>query len=113
MPSYRPTIIHRDLHPGNVLWQRGRCSGIVDWANACRGPAGCDIATCHGNLIGWAGYDVADQFVAAYGALTGQVHHPYWEIASVVEHGPSPWTQQDIASSERRLDLALAALGGR
>jgi aminoglycoside phosphotransferase (APT) family kinase protein len=112
MPSYRPTFIHRDFHPGNVLWRRGRCSGIVDWANACRGPAGCDVATCYGNLIDWAGYDVADKFVAAYEALTGQAQHPYWEIASVLEHGPSPWTHQDIAESERRLDRALAALGG-
>lgn len=111
MPSYRPTFIHRDFHPGNVLWHRGRCSGIVDWANACSGPAGCDIATCHGNLIGWAGYQVADEFVAAHETLTGEPHHPYWEIASVLEHGPSPWTSRHIAESERRLDRALAALG--
>jgi aminoglycoside phosphotransferase (APT) family kinase protein len=111
MPSYRPVFIHRDFHPGNVLWRKGRCMGIVDWANACGGPAGCDVATCHGNLIDWAGLDVADEFVAEYEALTGEPHHPYWEIASVLEHGPSPWTTADIAESERRLDRALAALG--
>jgi aminoglycoside phosphotransferase (APT) family kinase protein len=111
MPSYRPTFIHRDFHPGNVLWQRQACSGIVDWANACVGPAECDIATCHGNLIGWAGYQIADEFVAAHEALTGEPHHPYWEIASVLEHGPSPWTSRHIVESERRLDRALAALG--
>jgi aminoglycoside phosphotransferase (APT) family kinase protein len=111
MPSYRPTFIHRDFHPGNVLWRHKHCVGIVDWANGCRGPAGCDIATCHGNLISWAGYEVADDFVAAYEALTGEPHHPYWEIASVLEHGPSPWTSLHIAQSERRLDRAIATLG--
>jgi len=110
MPSYSPTFIHRDFHPGNVLWQRERCSGIVDWANACSGPVGCDIATCYGNLR-WAGYQVADEFVAAHEALTGEPHHPYWEIASVLEHGPSPWTSRHIAESERRLEGGLAALG--
>jgi len=40
MPAYRPRFIHRDFHPGNVLWSRGRASGVVDWANACKGPAG-------------------------------------------------------------------------
>ncbi len=29
MPDYRPCFIHRDFHPGNILWVRGRCSGIV------------------------------------------------------------------------------------
>jgi aminoglycoside phosphotransferase (APT) family kinase protein len=27
-------FIHRDFHPGNVLWRRGRVSGVVDWASA-------------------------------------------------------------------------------
>ena len=112
MPSYRPAFIHRDFHPGNVLWRRAACSGIVDWANACVGPTGCDVATCHGNLISWAGREVADEFTAAYEALVRKPNHPYWEIASVLEHGPSPWTPQCIAESERRLEHALAALGG-
>lgn len=111
MPSYRPSLIHRDFHPGNVLWRQQRCAGIVDWVNACSGPAGCDVATCYGNLVGWAGHRVADDFVAAYETLTGEPHHPYWEIASVLEHGPSPWTPLHIAESERRLARALAALG--
>ena len=46
MPAYEPTLIHRDFHPGNVLWRRGIVSGIVDWPNGCRGPWGCDIAHC-------------------------------------------------------------------
>ncbi|HSS08317.1 MAG TPA: aminoglycoside phosphotransferase family protein, partial [Acidimicrobiales bacterium] len=49
MPPYRATFIHRDFHPGNVLWWRGRVSGVVDWANACVGPRGCDVAHCRGN----------------------------------------------------------------
>jgi len=110
-PPYRSAFIHRDFHPGNVLWQRGRCTGIVDWANACQGPVGCDVATCNGNLIDLAGPDVADRFVYAYESILGEPLHPYWEIASVLEHGPSPWCERDITYSERRLERALAALG--
>jgi aminoglycoside phosphotransferase (APT) family kinase protein len=110
-PSYRPRFIHRDFHPGNVLWARGRVSGVVDWANACRGPAGCDVATCAGNLIDLGGPGVAARFVAAYEAVTGQHHDPYWEIASVLEHGPSPWAGFTVESSEARLAAALASMG--
>jgi aminoglycoside phosphotransferase (APT) family kinase protein len=38
-PSYRECFVHRDYHPSNVLWRNGRVSGVVDWVNACRGPA--------------------------------------------------------------------------
>src|SRR6185295_9148382 len=31
-PAQRETFIHRDYHPGNVLWDGGRVSGVVDWA---------------------------------------------------------------------------------
>lgn len=112
-PPYRPAFIHRDFHPGNVLWRRGRATGIVDWATACRGPVGCDVATCHGNLINWAGEDIADRFVRAYEAILGEAVHPYWEIASVHESGPSPWSDHDVEDSERRLHRALAALTER
>ncbi len=111
VPPYRPCFIHRDFHPGNVLWARGRLSGVVDWANACRGPAGCDVATCAGNLVDLGGPEAASRFIAAYEAVTGQQYHPYWELASVLEHGPSPWSAVAVGNSEERLAAALAALG--
>ncbi len=110
VPEYRTTFIHRDFHRGNVLWLRGRCSGVVDWANACRGPAGCDVATCRGELIGLRGVEVAEQFRRAYEATTGEVHHPYWDLARVFEHGPSPWTQAEVTQAEWCLADALTRL---
>lgn len=84
-PPYQPRFIHRDFHPGNVLWLRGRLTGLVDWANACVGPVGMDIATCRFNLADWAGPAVGDAFVSAYEQLAGLRHHPYWDIAKLVE----------------------------
>lgn len=37
-------VVHRDLHPGNVVIARHRVSGIVDWVHACRGPVEVDVA---------------------------------------------------------------------
>jgi aminoglycoside/choline kinase family phosphotransferase len=30
LPEYQPTFIHRDFHPGNLLWSRTRLTGMVD-----------------------------------------------------------------------------------
>jgi len=84
-PPYEPRFIHRDFHPGNVLWLRGRVSGLVDWANACVGPVGVDIATCRWNLADWAGVAAGDAFVASYERTSGSQHHPYWDIAGILE----------------------------
>jgi Ser/Thr protein kinase RdoA (MazF antagonist) len=103
-PPYDACFIHRDFHPGNVLWSRGAVAGLVDWANACVGPAGIDIATCRWNLQDWADEEAADQFVAAYEELTGRRHHPYWDVAKIVE---DDW---DLIESPPRVRFAEVLL---
>lgn len=84
-PTYEACFTHRDFHPGNVLWFRGALTGVVDWVNACVGPADIDIATCRWNLQDWGGEETATAFVTAYEQLTGRLHHPYWDVAKIVE----------------------------
>jgi Ser/Thr protein kinase RdoA (MazF antagonist) len=109
LPPCTPRFIHRDFHPGNILWARGHATGIVDWANACAGPAGCDIATCRANLLDWAGDRLADDFQAAYEALTGAALHPYWEMATILEAEPSHWNAHELAAAEPYLARAVGA----
>jgi aminoglycoside phosphotransferase (APT) family kinase protein len=111
-PEYRPVFIHRDYHPGNVLWRRGVLSGVVDWVNACGGPIGSDLATCRGNLVDLAGRGVADRFIAAYTALTGERLHPYWELAGVLEDDYGDATPAHLAGQEASLARAVAAISG-
>jgi aminoglycoside phosphotransferase (APT) family kinase protein len=85
-PAYQECFVHRDFHPGNVLWLRGAVAGVVDWANACVGPPGIDVATCRWNLHRWAGEEAARSFVTAYEELTSRPLHPYWDLAWVMEH---------------------------
>ena len=37
LPPLPAVLVHRDFHPGNVLWRRGIVSGVVDWQGACTG----------------------------------------------------------------------------
>lgn len=51
-------LLHADLHPGNVLLGPDG-PVVIDWTNACAGPAGADVATawllmaCAGLPKGW------------------------------------------------------------
>lgn len=107
-PEYEACFVHRDFHPGNVLWSRGRVTGVVDWVAACAGPAGIDVAACRWNLDGWAGAGVGTAFVRAYEAETGRRHDPYWDVAWVLE---DDWDLTDdperVRVAERRLAEVL------
>jgi aminoglycoside phosphotransferase (APT) family kinase protein len=91
-PSFRECFIHRDYHPSNVLWENGVVSGVVDWVNGCRGPAGIDVAWCRHNLANLHSVRVADDFLAAYirRAGTDFDYDPYWDLMTVVEMLPGP-----------------------
>ena len=91
-PATRDCFIHRDYHPSNVLWTDDKVSGVVDWVNACRGPAGIDVAWCRHNLASMYNVDVADEFLDAYINIAGDdfAYKPYWDLMSVVELLPGP-----------------------
>lgn len=85
-PAAPLVFIHRDYHPTNVLWQDGAVSGVVDWINACQGPAGVDVAHCRTNVAVMYGPAAADQFLAAYAkADPGFVYDPYWDLDSLLD----------------------------
>ena len=85
-PDIRPVFIHRDYHPTNVLWRGDTVSGVVDWINACQGPAGVDVAHCRTNLVQMFGPAVADQFLAAYLNIADHFDYdPYWDIDSMLD----------------------------
>jgi aminoglycoside phosphotransferase (APT) family kinase protein len=39
-----PTWIHGDLHPRNILVDRGRLSAVIDWGDVTRGDPATDLA---------------------------------------------------------------------
>jgi aminoglycoside phosphotransferase (APT) family kinase protein len=83
-PPAPPVFLHRDYHPTNVLWHGQRVSGVVDWINACRGPAGVDVAHCRTNLAMMLGPDAAQRFLDSYHAHGGAEHDAYWDLESLL-----------------------------
>lgn len=89
-PDEPAVFIHRDFHPGNVLWKGARPSAVVDWLHGCRGPAGVDVAHCRLNLWRDLGREAADAWVAAYRAADRQApaFHPYWDVEDALSWIP-------------------------
>jgi aminoglycoside phosphotransferase (APT) family kinase protein len=87
-PEGEPCFIHRDYHPTNILWSRGKLTGVVDWPNASIGPPLVDVAHCRGNLAILHGPNVADEFLDAYKGVTGlRDYDPHWDLARVFDGG--------------------------
>jgi len=119
-------FIHRDFHPTNVLWQGQTISGIVDWVNACRGPAAVDVAHCRLNLALLYGQRAADRFLNAYRTVQADFEYAsFWDIDAALSTLPDlktypPWQEFGLPGIEtvqlqRRLQrfVRLAVAGIR
>jgi aminoglycoside phosphotransferase (APT) family kinase protein len=84
-PSAQHVLLHRDYHPGNLLWENGRLSGIVDWPSSCSGPRGIDVAHTRGNLALVDGVSAAERFLRAYRqVIPSYDHDAWWDIADLL-----------------------------
>ena len=93
-PAYEPTFLHRDFQPGNVLWQDGRVTGVVDWVETSTGPADLDVAHCASNLATLHGAEAGWAFHEAYAAAGGVVAADrdariYWRLLDLVGFLPA------------------------
>jgi len=86
-PAYRETFIHRDYHPGNVLWDGTQVTGVIDWATAAWGPPGIDLARMRLNLASRLGTNIADRFVVAYVTAGGDpsARDPFWDLLDAAD----------------------------
>lgn len=111
-PEHRETFIHRDYHPGNVLWDGARVTGVVDWATAAWGPPGIDLARMRLNLAWHLGGDAADRFTAAYATAGGSpsARHPYWDLLDAADVLPDLGHAPARRAGFARFECWVAAL---
>lgn len=101
-----PCFIHRDYHPGNVLWAGGAVCGVVDWAVARIGPPAADVGHCRWNLARALGRGAADRFLALCG---DDAFHPYWDVAAALGGYDAAELERKDPAEEEFLARAVAA----
>jgi aminoglycoside phosphotransferase (APT) family kinase protein len=112
-PDLPAVLLHRDFHPGNVLWRYGRVSGVVDWLGACAGPAAADVAHCRLNLL-TMGAEVVSRFTACWEREANAVYHPWGDVVTIVgflDDLHDGWGSERLLV-EDVLARAVAELGG-
>ncbi|MFB7310576.1 phosphotransferase family protein [Streptomyces sp. NPDC056192] len=132
-PPYEGRFLHRDFHPGNVLFDvppsrpaGARITCVVDWAATSWGPADLDVAHCSTNLAllhgpAW-GLRFAEAYEEAGGVLaTAASERLYWRVRDAlafseeVQLVSQPWreagrTELTTRAVEERLDAYVTAL---
>lgn len=121
-PSYEGCFLHRDFHPGNVLFEGDgdelRISGVVDWVETSWGPADLDVAHCSTALALLHGAEYGLGFRERYEAWGGRglaegPDHLYWRLLDALGYAPDA---EKLAGPWRvlgRVDLTAGVLGGR
>ncbi|MEU9271821.1 aminoglycoside phosphotransferase family protein [Streptomyces sp. NPDC048251] len=132
-PPYEGRFLHRDFHPGNVLFDvvprspaGPRITGVVDWVQTSWGPADLDVAHCSTNLALLHGPAWGLRFAAAYEEAGGVLaaaasERLYWRLldglafAAGLQWVTRPWREAGRAelttrAAEERLDAYVTAL---
>jgi aminoglycoside phosphotransferase (APT) family kinase protein len=105
-------LTHYDFWSGNVLWNDGAVSGVVDWTGGGTGPAGLDVGWCRLDLYLLYDEQIADVFLGSYQAANGTVTDSrlwdMWALArsfTIVESWDGnyrPLGRDDLTASELR-----------
>jgi aminoglycoside phosphotransferase (APT) family kinase protein len=124
--SSERVLTHGDFHPGNVLWQHGRISGVVDWSAAGLGARWSELAYCRADVCLLLGPDVADRLANAYFEIVGHTsddlpvydliwlfnirHHAQVALGAYREQGHAPNRQLSLARLDEQLRRVMTRL---
>lgn len=94
-PATPSGLVHRDFHPGNVLWAGDKITGIIDWAETSWGPADLDVMHSRTNFAVLHSIDQAYEFSAAYARHGGTVDSDpearrFWAVSDILGFLPDP-----------------------
>lgn len=119
----RAALVHGDFQHFNLLWSRGRLTGVVDWSGDSGNPLDADLGHCRLNLVILFGTEVADDFLRCYQSVTGRTVDPWWDLRETVVFLPT-WAPTilrqvgarlpvDVEAMHRRVDAHLSTLLAR
>jgi aminoglycoside phosphotransferase (APT) family kinase protein len=106
-PRDAAVFLHCDFLPVNMLWSRGRITGLTDWNGIYRGARAYDVGQCRRYLAALYSPDWSEQLRALYESIAGVALDPWWDLYALLHHDDSqPKTIPIQVAGRRPVDVA-------
>ncbi|HUR49874.1 MAG TPA: aminoglycoside phosphotransferase family protein [Acidimicrobiales bacterium] len=111
-PASPSCFIHTDFQHFNLLWQRERLTGIVDWNRPGIGSPDLDVGHCRLNLAVLHSVDWAERFRLAYESTAGRKVEPWFDLYRLTQF-TSDWQRFIPLQVSGRAEVDIAGIPGR
>ncbi len=98
-PKDAAVFLHGDFLPVNLLWSRGKITGLADWNGVHRGARAIDVGHCRRYLAALYSPEWSEQFRSLYESIAGVSLDPWWDLYALLHHGDSQpkWIHSQVA----------------
>jgi aminoglycoside phosphotransferase (APT) family kinase protein len=98
-PEDAAVFLHCDFLPVNLLWSRGRITGLTDWNSIHRGSRAIDVGHCRRYLAALYSPEWAEQFRSLYESIAGATLDPWWDLYALLHYDDSgpKWIRGQVA----------------
>jgi aminoglycoside phosphotransferase (APT) family kinase protein len=98
-PKDTAVFLHCDLLPVNMLWSRGRITGLTDWNSIHRGARAIDVGHCRRYLAALYSPEWSEQLRSLYESIAGVTLDPWWDLYALLHYDDSgpKWIRGQVA----------------
>ncbi|MFC7618723.1 phosphotransferase family protein [Microlunatus sp. GCM10028923] len=98
-PEDPAVFLHCDFLPVNLLWSRGKITGLTDWNGIHRGSRAIDVGQCRRYLAALESPDWSEQLRSLYESIAGVTLHPWWDLYALLHHNDNQlkWMGRQVA----------------
>jgi aminoglycoside phosphotransferase (APT) family kinase protein len=98
-PQDTAVFLHGDLLPVNMLWSRGRITGLTDWNGIHRGARAIDVGHCRRYLAALYSPEWSEQLRSLYESIAGVALDPWWDLYALLHYDDSApkWISRQVA----------------
>ena len=113
-PQDTAVFLHRDLLPVNMLWSRGRITGLTDWNAILRGSRAIDVGHCRRYLAALYSPEWSEQLRSLYESTAGVALDQWWDLYALLHYDDSgPKAIRGQVAGRRPVDVAGVLPGSR
>lgn len=98
-PKDTAVFLHGDFLPVNMLWSRGRITGLTDWNGIHRGARAIDVGHCRRYLAALYSPEWSEQLRSLYESIAGVTLDPWWDLYALLHYDDSgpKWIRSQVA----------------